>query len=295
MRRLLAPVWLVSIAFLPASCGVVGDVDEIIDQCPDACSKVDECAVTPPDAVFGNLGKAETGEDAVDCALGCVAEDRELQGYSDCQVECIVGEACGKVQDCWVAKSETYAKWCLEGVEVPTIEPPATSAPPGNGSATGNTDVDVIVQDPAVAIAIDDAGDDGFVVNYGDSPPELLGRYRVSGQIDESSHARPKGSPIETTVCFWDRVEGPGGVEISYCEDGVPGEDSAPLTGTNDAFTAFFEYDGEATVMFSGSIAEDGTLSQVEALVVYLYTTDVWELSHTDWTPMEEACDSCTL
>ena len=295
MRSPFAPFLLASLAVFPASCGVVGDVDEILDQCPSACSKVDECSVTPPEAVFGNLGKAETGEDGLDCALGCAAEDRELQGYSDCQIECVVGEACDKVQDCWVARSETYARWCLEGVEIPAVEPSGTSVPPANGTTSGNEDVDVIVEDPAVAIAIDEAGDDGFVIHYGDAPPDLVGRYAVSGKIDKSSNARPKGSPIETTICFWDWTEGPGGVTVSYCEDGVPGEDAAPLTGSNDAFTAYFEYPGQATVLFSGSIATDGTLSQVEALVVYTYATDVWELSHTDWTPLDEACDSCTL
>ena len=28
---------------------------------------------------------------------------------------------------------------------------------------------------------------------------------------------------------------------------------------------------------------------------IYTFATDVWELSHTDWTPLDEACDSCTL
>jgi hypothetical protein len=298
MRRVLSPILFACVALLPASCGVVGDVSDILDQCPDACAKVEECSATPPDAVFGNLGKAETGAEGLDCALGCAAEDRELQGYSDCQIACIVGEECGAVQDCWVAKSEVYARWCLEDVEVPRIEPdPEVEPVPGNGTTTGNAEVDVIVTDPAVAIAVDECGgeEEHFPLNFGDSPPELVGRYAVSGTIDEQSNARPKGSPIETTICFWDYdPDAPGGVMVSYCEDGVPGEDAAPLTGTNTDFSVFFEYPGQATVLFSGAIDEDGTLSKVEALVVYTYTTDVWELSHTDWTPLDEVCTSCT-
>ena len=96
MSRVLGPILFTCVALLPASCGVVGDVGDIIEQCPSACTAVEECSAAPPQAVFGNLGKAETGEEGLDCALGCAAEDRELQGYSDCQIECLVGETCDR-------------------------------------------------------------------------------------------------------------------------------------------------------------------------------------------------------
>lgn len=292
-RHLSGSVALLSLLSLHTSCDVVGNaVEDAIEHCADACAVVSECNATPPEPTFGNLGSGATGEEGVDCALGCAGEDRELRGYSDCQIECIVGETCDTVQDCWSAESEVFARWCLQEVDVPQVEPDPGEEP-SNGTVSGSKEADKLLKNPAVAIAVDDSEDDGFVVNFGDQPPQLLGRYAVSGKIDESANARPVGSPIETTICFWDRTESGEGVSISYCEDGVPGEDSAPLTGTNEAFTAYFEYPGQATVLFSGAINEDGTLSKVEALVVYTYATDVWELSHTDWEPIGE-CDSCS-
>ncbi len=292
MKRAL----LLLAGLLPASCEIAtGSLNEVvndaIEQCATACTHIEECSATPPVPQFGNLGTATTGEEGLDCAVGCVAEDRELRGYSDCQIECIVDAACGKIEDCWDPKSDRYATFCLDGRDVPEVDVPAEQADPSNGSVSGSDEADHIFEDPAVAIAVEDAGG-GFVVNFGDEPPRLVGKYDVDGRIDESSNARAVGSRIDTSICFWDYTETDGGVVVTYCEDGVPGEDSAPLTGTNDAFTVYFEYPGQATVLFSGSIREDGTLSQVEALVVYTYTTDVWELSHTDWVPAGD-CDSC--
>lgn len=285
---------LISGALFASSCEVVkGLVDDSLATCPDACTKIQECDATPPAPEFGSLGAASSGEGGIDCAVGCTAEDRELKGYSDCQIQCITESECGDIGDCWKPKSELYASFCLVDREVPDISPTPDDPPSSNGSQTGNQEADAIIEDPSVAIAVDGAEDDGFVVNYGDEPPELVGKFRVQGQIDESSNARPVGSPIQTSICFFDyNGDAPGGVEVSYCEDGVPGQDRAPLTGTNDAFTAYFEYPGQATVLFSGSLKDDGTASQVEALVVYTYATDVWELSHTDWRP-DGDCNSC--
>jgi hypothetical protein len=285
---------MLALALIPMSCDEVkGLVDEGLAQCTDACTKVQECSASPPAPEFGALGAASSGEGGIDCAVGCTADDRELHGYSDCQIQCIVESDCGVVNDCWAPKSETYATFCLADRDIPEVAPDPAEPPPSNGSQSGSDEADDIIDDPAVAIAVDEAEDEGFTIHFGDQPPELVGRFRVSGTIDESSNARPEGSPIETSICFFDYdPTAPGGTVVSYCEDGVPGQDSAPLTGTNDAFTAYFEYDGQATVLFSGSLNEDGTASQVEALVVYTYATDVWELSHTDWEPAGD-CTSC--
>lgn len=284
-------VWL-SAALLPLSCTLVSDKLEDAADCAAVCTAVEQCGVTPPAPEFGALGGA-TGSGGLDCALSCAADDRELRGYSDCQMQCLAEATCETMADCWRPRSDLYLQYCLADREIPPVAPSGTTPAPGNGSVTGNEEVDIIVSDPSVAIAVQDAEDEGFTVNFGDQPPQLVGKYDVSGVIDASSNARPEGSPILTSICFWDWTEGPGGVTVSYCEDGVPGEDSAPLTGNNDAFTAWFEYPGQATVMFSGSVNPDGTLSQVEALVVYTYATDVWELSHTDWRP-DGACTSCS-
>jgi hypothetical protein len=285
---------LLSTALLSSSCEVVkGIVDDPLAQCTDVCTKIQECDASPPTPEFGSLGAASSGQGGIDCAVGCAADDRELRGYSDCQIQCLVDTDCGQLSDCWKPKSELYATFCLADRDVPDISPTPDDPPSSNGSQTGNDEADVIVEDPSVAIAVDEAEDGGFVVNYGDDPPRLVGKFQVEGQIDEASNARPVGSPIVTAICFYDyNGDAPGGVEVSYCEDGVPGTDTAPLTGTNDAFTAYFEYPGQATVLFSGSLKEDGTASQVEALVVYTFTTDAWELSHTNWQP-DGDCDSC--
>ena len=290
-RNVWVPVVLLCGTAL-ASCDVVEDVVDNAEGCSAACLQVQDCDAQPPSPEFGSIGAVSSGEGGLDCAASCSADDRELRGYSDCQLECIVAVQCGKVEDCWKPKSETYAKYCLADRDIPDVEPPADDPAPGNGTNTGNEQVDEIVEDPAVAIAVDEAKDEGFEINYGDSPPQLVGKFDVSGQIDSSSNARPVGSPIQTSICFWDYTEAPGGIRVSYCEDNVPGEDTAPLTGTNDAFTVFFEFPGQATILFSGSMNPDGTLTQVEALVVYTYTTDAWELSHTNWTPVG-TCDSC--
>jgi hypothetical protein len=279
-------------AFLPASCDIVKGQQGLL-ECSELCPTIDECGVTPPAATFGNLGSGSSGSSGVDCAVNCVSDDAAMLGYSACQIDCLSNSTCEEMPDCWVPKSDLYAEYCLAGVEVPDVGPPPDEPPPGNGSETGNTEVDDIVDDPAVAIAVDEADDGGgFTVNYGDTPPQLIGKYDVHGTIDEAHNARPVGSVIDTSICFWDRQDTADGVYITYCEDGVPGQDSAPITGSGDSFTAYFVYDGQATVLFSGTLNPDGTLTDVEALVVYTYATDVWERSHTNWTNVGD-CNSC--
>jgi hypothetical protein len=295
VARLFSMSLVLFAGLLPASCNILKEsVNDTLLTCGDACVKIQECDVAPPSPEFGSLGAVSSGEGGLDCAASCSADDRELRGYSDCQLDCINDVGCDKIEECWKPKSETYAKFCLEGREVPDVAPSEGEPAPSNGTTTGNEDVDEIIEDPSVAIAVDEAEEEGFELNYGDNPPRLVGKYRVSGEIDESRNARPEGSPIQTAICFWDYDAQEGGVYISYCEDNVPGEDRAPLTGSEDgSFTAYFEYPGQATILFSGKLNDDGTTADnVEALVVYTYATDVWELSHTDWELVGE-CDSC--
>lgn len=290
MRSIWMPV-ILACAILPTSCEVINkQIDDAL-VCEDACTKIQECGVTPPAPEFAAIGSGSSGQGGLDCAAGCVAEDRAIRGYSDCQLDCINGSECGDIEDCWKPKSDTYFEFCLKDVEIPPVGPDPEDPPNDNGTNTGNEQVDDIVEDPAVAIAVDE---DDFPLNFGEHPPRLVGKFDVNGSIDEASNARPVGSPIATSICFWDYSEEPGGVFISYCEDNVPGQDTAPLTGSEDgAFTAYFEYDGQATVLFSGTYDETTqTASAVEALVVYTYTTGSWEHSVTDWTRVGD-CDSC--
>lgn len=284
MIRSLLPLLLTPLFLFGLSCDIVDKVDDAIGLCADACLQVDSCGANPPDPNFGSMGSS--GVDGLDCAGGCVAEDRELRGYSDCQITCLAESPCDKVQDCWNTNSDQYANYCLDGRNVPPVVPDVI---PDNGTNSGSQRADEVLQNPAVAIAVDQAS--GFVVHTGNHPPELDGKFDVNGQIDESSNARPEGSPIITSICFSDYTETPDGVEVTYCEDYVPGTDSAPLTGDGDQFTAYFEFP-DATILFSGTLNDDGTASQVEALVVYTYAVDVWELSHTDWTPAGD-CQVC--
>jgi hypothetical protein len=201
MRIAFVPVFVLSAAAF-ASCGLVDKVEKLVGNCSDACTQIQECDATPPTPTFGNFGASSTGQGGLDCAAGCSADDAALNGYSACQLDCIVNSECGLVQDCWKPSSDNYAKFCLADVEVPDVAPPADEPPPANNTNTGNEDVDVIIEDPAVAIAVDEAGEEGFEVNFGDQPPVLVGKYDVSGKIDSSSNARPVGSPIQTSICF---------------------------------------------------------------------------------------------
>ena len=83
---------------------------------------------------------------------------------------------------------------------------------------------------------------------------------------------------------FHNRQAGSSGATPDYCEAGVPGIVSAPITGEGNNFTMYFTYPGQATILFSGSTDDAGAITgDVEALVVYLYSTDVWEHSFTGW------------
>jgi hypothetical protein len=266
---------------------------ETVMECADICVKVEECGVTPPSMEIGNLSNpSDVG--AVDCAANCVQPERAFYGYSDCQMTCLSAEGCGTMEDCWDVSSDAFATYCLEDVETTPVEAPEEEAEAiDNNTNTGSEDADDIVDNPAVEEAVED---NEFDVNYGSNPPIIAGIYDVNGSIDESSNARPEGSPIITALCFWgqDTLSTEAGAITNYCETAVPGELQAPITGdaTTGDFTMYFEYPGAATILFSGTVNEDGTMSQVEALVVYLHGMDIWEHSYTDWAPTGD-CSGC--
>ncbi|MBI5527390.1 MAG: hypothetical protein HY897_13740 [Deltaproteobacteria bacterium] len=284
------------------------EVQEALDTCLDPCQKVNDCGATPPGGKIPGIDLPETGNGAANCAVNCAqAETRAMNGYSECQLDCLAGAECGNINDCWDTKSALYADKCLEkreGGRPPAVEPPAEAPPeakePENDTKTGNGEVDEIIKDPAVQAAVEKGGGGGepFVVNQGSKPPQLLGEYAVQGNIDDALNARPVGSKINTAVCFKDLQENPAGRAkgwyVTYCEKNVPGEDTAPITGTEDGkFTAFFVFEGAATVLFSGTVV-DGKATGVEALVVYAAGVDVWEHSNTDWQNKSLTC-SCPL
>jgi len=264
------------------------DLKGAAEDCTDVCSKVSECGVEPPSAQIGNM-TSDSAPSEVDCAVNCVQEDRAYYGYSDCQMTCIVNAGCDKVADCWKANSDTYAEFCLADRDTVPVEPGSGDATPDNGTTTGSADADTITEDPAVEIAIDD-GD--FDVNFGDTPPDITGEYGVYGEINQSSNARPVGSIINTTICFWGQETLSDGVQTNYCEHGVAGEPTAPITGSGNDFTIYLEYPGQATILFSGTVDDTGKIVQSDAMVVYLYGVDVWEKSTTDWTYSAE-CSGC--
>lgn len=263
-----------------------------IQQCGLVCVTVESCGVTPPEVQLDGM-TATSGSGGVDCAANCAQEDmRAFYGYSDCQITCLAEAACDEMESCWDVSSDRYASYCLGGRTTTPVAPGADDAQPNNGTTTGSAAADDVVDNPAVEAAVEGASDDDFVVNYGDTPPQILGHFHAVGTIDASSNARPVGSPINTTLCFSNPVAGPDGVVTDYCEDNVPGTATAPITGSGDAFTMYLEYTDEVTILFSGTVGMDGNPSNVEALVVYLTGIDVWELSHTDWEWVGE-CNSC--
>ena len=270
------------------SCDILAEKADEIAECADVCSRVDECGAEPPPVSFGSFTEG-SGVEALDCAANCVQDDRALYGYSDCQIECLQNAPCGQIQDCWKAKSDTYAEYCLADREIPPVEPDPEDPEPENGSKSGSEKADDLLEDPSSEVAVDESD---FDVNFGDNPPDITGLYRVKGNIDESANARPPGSVIDTTVCFWGQESLASGAETSYCEYNVPGDASAPVTGSGDEFTIFLEYPGAATLLFSGRVGQDGTIAEAETLVVYTHAVDVWEHSVTDWEHQGE-CDVC--
>lgn len=283
---------LMGASALLAIAGLTGcdDLDKAA-QCADICTKVEECGVTPPTPEIPGIGGGESsGSGGLDCAAGCAAPDSNLYGYADCQLECLESEECGSMQGCWDATSDVFAKYCSG--DAPEVGAPAGEEP-SNGTNTGSAGADDAVDNPAVEEAVDGSG---FVVHTGEDPPDLSGLWGVSGEIDESSNARPAGSRIATELCFHNLQSGGSDITVDYCELGVPGIVSAPITGSGNDFTMYFVYPQQATILFNGTLSEDGSsVSAAEALVVYTYTVDTWEHSFTDWS-LNGACDGseCT-
>ncbi len=285
--RTLGALGLVGVAALVTGC----DNADKLAECGEVCSKVEECGnLSPPTPEIPGLdGGGSTGSAGADCAANCAQPDASFYGYADCQVECLQKEDCGTMQGCWDATTDVFAKYC--GGDAPPVG--EGSEDPGNGTQTGSSGADDAVSNPAVEEAVD--GSD-FVVNTGSTPPSLEGLFSVSGEIYESNNARPVGSRIATELCFHNLANGGSDITIDYCEYGVPGIVSAPITGSGNDFTMYFVYPQQATILFSGSVSDDGTsVTGAEALVVYTYTIDTWEKSSTDWN-LEAACDGseCT-
>jgi len=288
LRKILTPQLLALAAIPLASCDLLPVDADKIGVCSDVCTRVDECDGNPPSPQFGNFD-GSSGEASLDCAANCAQEDAALYGYSDCQLDCLQNAPCGKINECWKPKSDTYAEYCLAGRDIPEVEPDPGDPEPSNGSESGNKDADDALDDPSVEIGVDEAD---FDVNYGDQPPMILGSYAVFGSIDEAENARPPGSIIDTQLCFWDQQGKSDGPVVNYCEYYVPGTPSAPVTGSGDEFTVYLEYPGQATLLFSGTVDNEGKITESETLVVYTYGTDMWEHSVTEWT-YDGECNSC--
>lgn len=289
ITRTFSALGLMGVAALTTGC----ENAEKAARCADICTKVEECgSLSPPTPEIPGVGSGESGSAGVDCGANCVQPDAAFYGYADCQLDCLEGEECGSMQDCWDATTDVFAKYC--GGDAPEVGADASGdSAPSNGTNTGSAGADEAVDNPAVEEAVE--GSD-FVVNTGDSPPSLEGVFSVYGEIYESSNARPPGSVIATELCFHNPQNSGSDISIDYCEENVPGIVSAPITGSGNDFTMYFVYPQQATILFSGTMSEDGTsISGAEALVVYTYTIDTWEKSTTDWN-LEGACDSgfCT-
>jgi hypothetical protein len=276
----------------------VDQASDMLGECPSVCAAVQECGVTPPSPAidFGGLADGLPDIAALDCATNCVQEDRAFYGYSDCQIECLLGEGCGTMADCWDVSSDAYASYCLADVDTTPVAPEEGTEEAeaiDNGTNTGSEDADSIVDNPAVEESVEDSD---FDVNYGNNPPSIEGVYSVDGSIDESSNARAPGSPIVTSICFSGQQSLTGGSELNYCETGVPGTATAPVTGSGNDFTIYLEYPGAAAILFSGSVIGDPTaptgVENAEAMVVYYHGIDIWEHSWTDWV-REGECTGC--
>ena len=295
------------------SCDTLADITDELDNefldgitaCPSVCARIESCDdVSPPPLNTGSWGDEDDlpDNDVLSCGGNCIqTEDRVRFGYSDCQIECLQSEDCGTMADCWRPRSDTYKRYCRvettpvtppEPMEVGMDEEPVEMNSIENGSVTGSEEVDELVEDPAINEAINESDS---LVNFGDQPPTLSGRYRAQGQIDRAENARPIGSTIDTEICFQGTESLSGGSVVSYCESGRPGVGQAPIIGDGQSFTTFFELEGApVTIMFSGTLDENGAVPEAEALVTYTYGQGIWEHSVTNWAQSATDC-SCPL
>ena len=290
MRLLLATT---SLMFVGCADGLKDALDSGLGnalECVDVCAKIEACGedVSPPTPSLGDWN-ADFSSGGLDCAANCVQPERAYYGYSDCQLDCLLAEECGSMNSCWDVSSAEYSTYCLQGVETtPVTDDDAPEI--GNGTNSGSEDADNILDNPAVQEGVENGGTE---INFGENPPEIKGLYQVIGEIDASMNARPIGSPINTSICFWGQKTLTSGTLVNYCETAVPGEiDSIPVTGSGNNFTIYLEYPGQATILFSGSVDGSGNVENAEALVVYLHGIDIWEHSYTDWTN-NGSCSGC--
>jgi len=276
-------------------------LEDASGECLEVCSRIAECEgdVHPPQPDLpGDLGMGDIELPSVAaCATNCVdATNREFNGYSDCQIECIVGVGeCGDIDACWSVTSDAYAEYCLADRETTPVGD-EDGDEPDNGTTSGSSGADIVVTNPAVEASVEGSG---TVVHFGDSPPpEIVGLWRAEGQIDSQSNARPVGSAINTNLCFFDLTSTDEGPEISYCEKGVtdasgdPLTDTAPITGDEEGgWTIYLEFDGVGSIIFSGILDEGATVMEdVDALVTYYHGIDIWEHSTTKWGTEGETC-----
>lgn len=273
--------------------GGLGGLIETGKECTVVCAKIEQCNVDPPKASLGGFNSTVSNNSIANCATNCAdTTNRVRNGYSDCQIECIKGAGCGEVADCWKASTSTYKRFCGSPNTKPVGPKPDDEDAPSidNGTQSGNGDADDILEDPVINESVDESG---TIINYGDNPPELRGRYTAVGSIDNSRNARPTGSPINTQICFLGVERLSTGPTVRYCERGVPGAASAPVTGDGDKFTLYLDFRPEGfdgTILFSGTFTDEDHASDVEALVTYTYGRDIWEHSVTQWERQDNDC-----
>jgi hypothetical protein len=272
--------------------GLLDDLEDLVVTCGEACVVIQDCGddVTPPEISLpvGGAGLDVEAPALVDCAANCASPHRVKLGYSNCQIECIKDSECGQINDCWNVTSDRYANFC--DVDTTPIEPSEEDADAiDNDTTTGSAAVDDITSNPAIEESV---GESGTILHFGDDPPAgIANKWAAVGTIDESSNARPTGSPINTTLCFYDMTETSEGWEVSYCEQGSPLTASAPITGEGDGWSIFLEFPGTGSIIFSGELTEGASsMGDVDALVTYYHGMEIWEHSATDWTSTGSSC-----
>jgi len=290
---------ILAIVFTSGCAEFAKALDNAIGQCSDVCTRISECEgiVNAPDPVLpGEMGiEGLELTDAAACVTNCVDEvNRTFNGYSDCQIECIMGvDTCEAIDACWDVSSDAYEAYCLADRDT---TPVTDDGEVDNDTTTGSAAADLVVSNPAVEAAVEGSG---TLIHFGDSPPTgIATMWKAEGVIDSSSNARDTGSPINTKLCFFDMEETSDGWEVSYCEvgvdgsDGEPLSDTAPITGTEDGdWTIYLEFDDVGSIIFSGNLETDATtMDDVDALVTYYHGMDIWEHSTTSWETEGDAC-----
>lgn len=238
--------------------------------CAGPCDNIDTCDLSPPDTAVGGWTPATAGS----CNSDCEGKAAPRLGFSECQLECLDGEACATAPDCWNPLTATFSDACLVNRSLPTPAPDQGDPTPENGTDWGSSEAGALASHPSVRVAVVDSG---FDLNRGDTPANVSGRYNITGTVDNVTAGGPAGLEQAVEICLYEQDTYATGAAAQACDADGPRLEDAWITGTAEEVTVWLPYTGEGVVLLSGRVDSEGHLQEVETLVVHTHGLDVWE------------------